>query len=216
MLEKKVVICNLWSVIFKIKELSMAKKTVLVFMVCLFMLSVIGCQEAVKKEKQEKQGQVVVRPGGKFPRFLAGTWQADKNNWRITFGKDGNISSIVHIVWAEKIDIDQGQGYYYVEGPDPNVSTYAYFTIGPCEGSYDSAARQLKVKIIMNEYEIRLPPGSLKGRSEDYFEGKISKDGKKWYADWRSYGYLEGAALPDINDINANPEKLVFSKIDGK
>ncbi|MCX5632783.1 MAG: hypothetical protein NTW93_03790 [Phycisphaerae bacterium] len=182
--------------------------------ICLFYLA--GCQESIEKEKQEKQGQVVVTPDGKFPRFLAGTWKADKNDWQITFGKNGNISSIVHILWAEKIDLEQGQGYYYIDGPDPNEGTYAYFTIGPCEGSYDSAARQLKVKIIMNEYEIRLPPGSLKGRNEDYFEGKISKDGTKWYADWRSFGYLDEAQLPDINDINANPEKLVFSKIDAK
>jgi len=177
--------------------------------ICLFYLP--GCQESIEKEKQ---GQIIVKPAGKFPQFLAGTWKADKNNWQITFGKDGDILSVVHVIWAEKIDLEQGQGYYYIDGPDEG--TFAYFLIGPCDGSYDSAARKLKMKIIMNEYEIRLPAGSLRGRGEDYFEGKISKDGTKWYADWRSYGYLEDAAPPDVNYINEHPEKLVFSKIDGR
>jgi hypothetical protein len=186
------------------------KKTLLLLPVVFCLLFLAGCQEAVKKDRSNK---IVVKAGGKFPEFLAGTWKADNLIWQIEFGTDGQILSVVYVLWNEKIDLKQG--YIYDEGKEKD--SYAYFVLGPCGGTYNPATRELKVKLTMQEYEIRvLPDASLKGRSEDYIEGTISEDGTKWNANWRSYGYMEKAALPDINDINEHPEKVIFSKISDK
>jgi len=150
--------------------------------------------------------------GGGFPEFLAGTWKADKYDWQIRFESDGRISSIVHHIWALPIDIDEGG--YYVEGPDEG--TYALFAIGPCEAEYDKRTRELNVEIILEHYSIKLPQGSLEGRSHDYFKGSVSEDGKTWNAGWKNYVWLDGATPPDANQIEANPVPLVFTKIDAK
>ena len=42
----------------------------------------------------------------------------------------------------------------------------------------------------------------------------ISADGKKWYVKWRSYSWLEGASEPDQSLIDANPEILLFKKLE--
>ncbi len=61
---------------------------------------------------------------------------------------------------------------------------------------------------------MRLPHGDLEGRMEDYFDGPVSEDGRTWTVSWRNYCWLEGAISPPIDEINANPEKLIFTKID--
>lgn len=186
------------------------KKVVSLFILsaCLFILA--GCQEAAKKDKSNR---IVVESGGKFPKFLAGTWKADRFIWQIEFGTDGRILSVVYVMWNEKIDLKQG--YIYDEGKDDKDS-YAYFVLGPCGGTYNPVTRELKVKLTMKEYELRMPAGALRGHGEDYLEGKVSEDGTKWDTDWRGYSYLDEATLPDVNYINEHPEKMVFSKIDNK
>lgn len=192
---------------------------VLFIAVCLFVFA--GCQESAKKAesgtkrsvpKTKIDGRIVVPAGEKFPGFLAGTWKADENIWQIEIGKNGKIVSVVYVMWNQKINLSDG--YYYTDGPDKD--TYAYFVLGPCSGSYDPASRKLKIDLNMGEYELWIPDGSLRGRSEDHLEGIVSQDGKRWDVDWRGYGYLDGAQLPDVNSINANPKKLIFRKIDGK
>ncbi len=101
-----------------------------------------------------------------------------------------------------------------MEGPDPG--TFAYFAIGPCEAKYNPTNRQLSVKIFLDEFHMRLPNGDLEGRNEDYFDGPVSDDGRTWTVSWRSYSWLEGASPPDPNIIEANPEKLTFTKLDIK
>jgi len=167
---------------------------------------VMGCQD------ENKVNGVSVDNSGEFPEFLAGTWKADKHDWQISFKDDGSVSSIVHFIWTLPIDINEGG--YFVEGPDEG--THALFVIGPCEAGYDKDTRELSVKIILERYIIKLPHGTLEGKSHDFFEGSISEDGKTWKAEWKNYGWLDGAAPPDANVIEANPVLLVFTKIDAK
>jgi len=145
-----------------------------------------------------------------FPEFLVGTWKADEYNWLFKFEPDGSISKLVHLLWA--LEINMNEGGYAIEGPDEG--TYAFFMMGPCETSYDSSSRELKVSILMDRYEMKLPGGTLSGKSEDHFSGTISEDGLTWYTKWRNYGYLDGADDPDIEYINTNPVPLTFTKID--
>jgi hypothetical protein len=144
-----------------------------------------------------------------FPEFLVGVWKADEFSWAFKFEADGTIPRLEH-VFAGKMDVeDEG---IYMEGPDEG--TFAVFVIGPCEAKYDPNSRQLSVKIVLDRFHMRLPGGDLEGWEEDYFEGPVSEDGKTWTVDWRSYSWLEDASPPDPDLIEANPEKLVFTKLD--
>lgn len=173
-----------------------------------FLLGLAGCGQQKKLESESLEAKS--REENVLPEFLVGKWKADRHDWVFTFELGGRISSIVHDIWALPIDLEEGG--YYIEGPDPN--TYAVFIMGPCEIEYEPATRELSVKIIMDMYEIKTPAGTLSGRREDYFDGPVSEDGRTWHARWRAYEYLEGAAPPDIDYVDAHPESLVFTKVD--
>ena len=179
---------------------------------CLFMaLALIGCGQQSQKTPEQTQlkGQAQENT---FPPVMVGVWEVQVSKysrWGIKFEPDGSILKIIHVV-AGPIRLEEGG--IYEEGPDPN--TYALFVMGPCEANYIPSTGMLKVKIIVDYYKMKLPNGVLEGRIEDYFEGPISEDGKTWKVKWWNYGWLEGADPPDIEAINANPETLIFTKID--
>lgn len=182
-------------------------KQLLVLAGCVIVLAgLVGCQKA------KRVLEAGVDSGGEFPEFLAGTWKADKHNWQISFEGDGSVSSIVHVVLAQPIDLEEGG--LFAEGPDEGM--YAMFVMGPCEAEYDKNTSELSVKIILEHYEIKLPKVQLEGKSHDYFQGPVSEDGKTWKAGWKSHVWIEGVTLPDANMIEANPVPLVFTKIDAK
>lgn len=175
---------------------------------CVVVLSgLAGCQNP------DRSVEVITGSDGQFPEFLVGVWEAEVANskWGFRFERDGSISKIIHGL-AEGVDLKEGG--VYLEGPDPG--TYAVFTMGPCEAEYDTSRRELKVTIILDYYKMVLPHGELEGRSDDYFRGVVSEDGKSWEADWLSYTWLEGADPPDANAIEAEPVRLEFRKLDIK
>ena len=167
----------------------------------------VGCQSA------DRGIEKVIDGNGQFPEFLAGVWEAEitDSKWAFKFEDDGSISKITH-VFAGEVDLEEGG--LYLEGREPG--TYAMFVMGPCEAEYDENTRELNVKIILEHYVMKLPQGTLEGKSHDYFQGTVSEDGKTWNAGWKNYAWLEGAAPPDANEIEANPVPLVFTKIDAK
>jgi hypothetical protein len=168
-------------------------------------LALSGCGQQSQRTSNQPQENV-------FPEVMVGVWEAQVSKyskWGIKFEPDGSILKIIHSVIGP---VRLEEGGTYEEGPDPG--TYAVFVMGPCEANYNPSTRMLKVKIIVDYYKMKLPTGELEGRIEDYFEGPVSEDGKTWKVEWRSYGWLEGADPPDIETIDANPEKLVFTKID--
>ena len=143
-----------------------------------------------------------------FPEFLVGRWKANRDNWEIEFDSDGEVTSMVHYMWA--VPIDTADGAYYTDGPDEG--TYALFMLGPCEADYKSATRELSVKIIMEKYEIMMPGGMLEGWLRDFFDGPVSEDGKVWTASWRHMEWLEGA--DESVDPNFGASELTFTKVD--
>lgn len=149
-----------------------------------------------------------------FPPQMVGTWDCQfgplaVNRWQITFNPDGTIPKIYHYVFGELIVSDGG---IYKDGPDPN--TYMVVALGPVDAEYDPATKILTIEVVIDDYEMKLPAGTLKGRIIDKLTGKISEDGKTWNAEWRSYGWLEGAAEPPIEEIDANPQHLPFLKVE--
>ena len=189
------------------------KKVISLFVVSVGLFIVAGCQESAKKEKAV---ETTVKADSNFPPIMVGVWEADVNDntgakWGIKLEKDGSIRKIIHSV-AGHMNLQEGG--IYGEGPDKG--TFIYFIPGHCFSDYNPRTKMLKVTIVIDEYMMKLPTGELKGRIEDYFEGPISKNGKTWNVEWRDYGWLEGARPPDVNAINANPEKLIFRRLDMK
>ena len=184
-------------------------KTLALFSCFIFVLGPAGCKDA---GRQDRVSEKAVVDGGRFPEVMVGVWEAEVpggHEWGFKFERDGSILKILHFFAGE---VDLREEGIYLEGPDPG--TYAVFVMGPCETEYSEDTRELKVKIILDYYQMILPQGELKGKSHDYFKGPLSEDGRTWKAEWRSYTWLEDATPPDINEIDANPELLVFTKID--
>ncbi|MCE5339702.1 MAG: hypothetical protein LLF92_01065 [Planctomycetaceae bacterium] len=184
------------------------KKVFLFSTIICFIAIITGCQDFAKKVKPTDSK---ITSDNNFPQIMIGVWEAQKGKvrWGIKFERDGSIKKINHFL-AGKVDLDEGGKT--LSGSDPN--TYAAFVMGPCTSEYDKDAKSLNVKIVLDFYEMKLPNGNLRGRIEDSISGHVSEDGTIWKAEWRSYGWLEDAVPPDINEINANPEKLTFYKID--
>jgi hypothetical protein len=144
-----------------------------------------------------------------FPHFLVGVWQANAFNWAFKFEPDGKISKLTHVLGVPmKVD----EGSYYEKGIENSQFLYV---LGPCDTSYDPKTGVLKVSIVMDYFLMDMPPaGTLEGSEKDTFEGPVSEKDLTWNVKWRSYATVEGASPPDVNAIDANPEPLVFRKID--
>jgi hypothetical protein len=151
---------------------------------------------------------------GAFPKSMVGKWEGDVEGdsgvkWGFKFEQDGSISELEHF-FAGKVDLQQGGAYF--QGNDPN--NYAVFIIGPYEARYDTNTREVKVKVILDYYLMRIGGLEATGRCEDYLQGPVSEDGKTWKVEWRDYSWLEGAYPPDINEETTHPKTLVLTKID--
>jgi hypothetical protein len=184
-------------------------KQLVVLTGCVIILSALaGCQNA-NPGAGNRAGA-----NEKFPKVMVGVWEVEvtrRSKWGIKFEADGSILKIIHTIVGP---VTLAQGQIYEEGPDEG--TYAVFVMGPCETEYIAGTRILKVKLVLDHFKMVLPNGELEGRTEDYFQGPVSPDGKTWDVEWRSYGWLEGAQPPDVNLIEANPVPLAFTKLDIK
>jgi hypothetical protein len=172
---------------------------------CWLLAASLGCHKQTTKTTQTIRN---------FPPQMVGAWEAgagilETQKWQIQFESDGTVSKINHHVFGM---VTISEGGMYKDGPDPG--TYMVFTLGPVEAEYDSASNMIKVKIVIEDYEMKFPEGGkLQGRMLDTLMGAASKDGQSWEVEWRSYGWLEGAQDPDIDYIDKNPEKIVFRKM---
>lgn len=184
------------------------KKMLLFLPVVLWLMLISGCEESVKKVKSDN-----VINHTRVPETMIGVWEAVADThgatWAFKIEPDGSIPKLIHPVAGE---VNVKLGGYDIEGPDPG--TYAAFIMGPCETFYDDSNDIFTVHIVLDAFTMKFPQGELTGKSDDYFRGKVSEDGNVWNAEWVSYSSLEGGSLPDVNEINANPVKLVFIKID--
>jgi len=184
------------------------KQLLVLFGCVVFLLGLAGCQNAGRTDSSVG---VIIENDGAFPQVMVGVWQAEVSRfskWGIKFEPDGSILKIVHSLAGP---VKLSEGGVYAEGPE---GYYYVFAMGPCEANYIPGTGILKVKIIVDHYEIKLPIDLLEGKIEDYFEGPVSEDGKTWKVNWRNYGWLDGADPPDPVVIEANPIELVFTKID--
>ena len=69
----------------------MRKILILTLVMSSLVITIAGCQEAVKWPKPGKVS-VFIEGGGKFPENLAGNWKGSREGWGFVFEKDGSIS----------------------------------------------------------------------------------------------------------------------------
>ncbi len=172
---------------------------------CVLLLVTVGCDN----------GSIVPRPVKPteegFPEVMVGVWEQKNeefHKWGIKFESDGSISKIIHPM-AGPVNIAEGGSH--AEAPD---GSYYTFVMGPCDANYIPSTNMLKVKILIDYFAIKIPVGILEGRSEDYFEGPVSQDGKTWKANWLGYGWVEGGNPPPIEKLKERLMPMVFTKTD--
>jgi len=151
-----------------------------------------------------------------FPDFLVGAWKVKtgeyKDKWGFKFEPDGSILRIVHSAEGP-VYLAEGESYGEATS-EGSEDAYFFVTMGLCEARYRPETRMLKVQIVM-DHILKLSPGELEGRVEDYFEGPVSEDGKTWKAGWLYYSWFKGGRPPDPPDpnvIKAHSVPLVFTK----
>jgi hypothetical protein len=174
--------------------------------VCALLLAVSGCENRAGTASR----RVELTESG-FPKTMVGFWEAksEEYDWGIRFNSDGSIPKIIHPAAGPVVLAEGG-----VSGEGPVEGTYYIVLMGPCEARYEPETGMVKVKITIDYSRMQFVDGALEDREKNYIEGPVSQDGKTWQAKWRSYCWLEGASPPDINMIEANPETLVFTKLE--
>lgn len=178
------------------------KKNKFFFLIGL-LLSLNGCLTSKYSSKATDKNL----QGSFLPEELVGVWVADRKGWAFKIEKDGTINKLSHML-SGKVRVDEGGKT--IEGPE---NTFATFVLGPVDLFYDNNTQTLTIKVEMAYYEIQLPYGRLIGRTEDIFSGKVDFENERWAVEWRSFGWLEGADEPNIEEINKNPDFLIFKKI---
>jgi len=188
------------------------KRVVYLFLlVSLLAGALAGCAESIAERLEKKRNHESVYVGSsEFPECLVGVWEANYFGWVFKFESDGTIKKLRHMI-VRHVNLDEDEGVVNMTGPEGGT---ALFVMGRCETDYHPRSRTLDVTVFLDSYEMVLANGVLKGRCEDYFTGQISQDCTTWNVEWRPYGYLEGATPPDPNIVEANPEPLVFTKLD--
>ena len=174
------------------------------------MLIFSGCGQQGQKTTNPAQVKSKA-PKAKFPPSMVGVWKEKEYNWGFKFEPDGSISKLEHM-WGIRMAVADG-GFYEQSKDDYFEGTYV---LGPCKTSYNPKTKQLSVVITLDYFKMAIPDDALEGKTKDYFDGRIPKDGNEWHVKWRSYGWIEGAGPPDANIIEANPVELVFTRLDIK
>ena len=195
------------------------KSIVFFFLIVAVIFPLSGCNQQ-KLTQRDILDTKWVSSQKEFPDYLVGVWlgqgvvDPEVNSvakWGVEFESDGSISKIDQPV-AGKVNVYEGG--VYLEGPDKG--TFAYFIMGPCETNYNAKKRVLKAHIVVDEYMMKLPTGTITGRLESFLKGPVSKDGETWRANWYDFAWLDEADAPDPNVVWANPIKVVFKKLDLK
>jgi hypothetical protein len=184
-------------------------------LVCLSaLLAVIsGCsrKDEEKSATAGKSGvEVTVKGGGKFPEFLAGTWESETQTdqgsaqWQFVFTSDGRISSVIDS-WQEVLHANQTTDFNMPDGK-------SYITAGEFSIEYRPAQRELAVRIDLKDIHIFLPGLLVDANSSDYFTGPVSEDGNTWTAE--RMGIFSFSDQPmDPNDIRPDEDLVVFKKV---
>ena len=119
-------------------------KQILFLLGAVLVSGLAGCQEPSHYSMTPGSLEVVVEDGGKFPDFLVGKWEADKDGWAFIFEPGGNIQ--VARISMGRTEIMPGK----VKTWPTRGGGQAVFVPGDWQVIYSPASRVLTVDIVVN------------------------------------------------------------------
>lgn len=152
----------------------MIRKTLALSLFVTVLSLTAGCESPVRES---------AAVGSQFPQFLVGSWKPrpeDNNRWVFTFQEDGSISKFRHFVGMEFVVAEGG----LIEPWRGDAE--AVFGLGPCTAEYNHESGVLTVTIVIENYMITFPNGTMEGSFRDCLTGPVSEDGLTWQAEWTS------------------------------
>ena len=184
---------------------------ILVLSICCFLIFQSGgCQSPLGR----KGGvEVIVDGDGQFPKFLVGTWRADKGGWEIVFEPDGKISSAV--VSLGRVRMKPGR----VTKTQMVLGGEGLFRPGKWTVQYSPDRRELGVVISIEHFRVEMGENVVQGKTRDFFIGSVSSDGRLWWADRYKFPeyIVDTKKYPNYRlpfDPNDSPrESLLFQKV---
>jgi hypothetical protein len=185
------------------------KRLSLLLICCVFVSLLNGCRNNIYKNGVE----VTVEGNGQFPASLVGRWIADTGGWEIVFDPEGKITSAIVSIGRVKL----------VPGRTTTVPMEmggkGIFTPGLWTVHFLPDQRQLIVEITIESFRIELAENIIKGRTRDFFIGRVTKDGTQWWTQRYSYPeyIVDTDKFPNYKlpvDPNENPrENILFQKV---
>jgi len=143
--------------------------------------------------------------GGNLPPEVAGIWLAYDAPWVIELSPDGNVVSAMIPMGEVEIGPNQTTEAEMLDG---QISMYEG---GDCPVEYNPQTRELTVTIAVKAFHVKFYDDRIDGNSTDTFMGRVSEDGRTWYADWYSI-FDYGPRFPmDANEIYSGP--VLFEKV---
>ena len=177
----------------------------------------LGCEppSAGMQDQPRISGPSKPDDAAKFPEIMVGVWETKRDRhtgkkWGIRFERDGSVQKIIHYLAGP---VNLAEGGALIEGADPEQE-YALFVMGPCPSKYDTETGIVEVDIVVESYTIKKPTYTLTGHMTDRFTGVVSKNGKTWTAERRTYAVLDGAKSLSDEFADAHPDTVIFYKQD--
>ena len=172
----------------------------------------------MKQNHTESTAADVNRP---FPKDLAGVWVGDRSDWIIQIEDDGTISQIF-TPWSVRIIAGKVNTYELINNGKGSVEP------GEWAADYDPVSRDLTVGLELKSFRWAVPwvvgEQVIEGNSLDTFVGKVSRDEKKWEAEWNQFiqyyvttDQLKHHALPvDENLFDQGPVTFTWAPLPPK
>lgn len=181
-------------------------------MSCLFLLAVTLVLSCFTGCQMLNPVEVIIDGEGKFPASLAGTWKANRSNWRITFEEDGTISSAVINMGTQRIVPGETKRIPLKKGGE------GIYEPGQWTVQYAPDTRELIVEIVMTHIRLEMEGRIIDGKASDTFMGNISEDGKTWTAMWNSvsdYTAYIPKPVKMVSYPDGSPQgKVIFTKVE--
>jgi hypothetical protein len=179
-----------------------AKSIVLAGIGCVLMF-LAGCGGSGKKPAEQRNIF--------FPPEVAGIWLAYDSPWVIELSKDGKVIMAQIPMGDVEIAPNEITEANMIDG---QISTYE---AGDCPVEFNPLTRELTVTIVLKAFHIKYFDDRIDGNSIDIFVGRVSEDGRNWYADWYTF-FDYGPRFPrnreDINDMNmVYMDNVLFEKV---
>ena len=185
-------------------------KRLLLLLACFLLVPLLnGCRNNIKNTGVE----VTIEGDGQFPASLVGTWKADRGGWEFVFDHQGRISSAV--VSIGRVRLIPGR----TTTVPMEMGGKGTFTPGLWTVQFLPDQRQLIVEITIESFSVELGENAVKGKTRDFFVGRVTTDGTQWWTERFSYPeyIVDTDKFPNYKlptDPNENPrENILFQKI---